>query len=259
MMRLVARWRCGRWIGLRTVAVLLSMLLGWSAHAADNPGERVQVTDPYIELRTGPGRGFPIFYVVERNAWVEIELRHADWFKVRAEGGQEGWVDRKQLESTLTEAGSKKTFRDVLLDDYLHRRLEIGAGWGHFESDPVLKLWVTYSLVDTLALEVTAGQVEGRYSGTNFWHVNLLAQPWSDRRLEPFFGIGVGRIYYAPNASLISALPAHSDMANAMIGLRYHVTDRLIVRCDWAAYTAFISDSQTQQYRAITAGLSIFF
>jgi len=178
---------------------------------------------------------------------------------VRAAGGQIGWVDRKQLESTLTEAGSKKTFRDVLLDDYLHRRLEFGAGWGHFDSDPMLKLWTTYSLANTLAVEATAGQVEDRYSGTNFWHVNLLAQPWSDWRLEPFFGIGVGRIYYTPNASLISALPAHSDMANAMIGLRYHLTDRLIVRCDWTAYTAFISNSQTQQYRAITAGLSFFF
>jgi len=259
MMRWVTKWRVWRGTLIRTVAVSLGILLGLPAYAAEDPGERVQVTDPYIELHTGPGRGFPIFFVVERGGWIEIELRHADWFKVRAAAGQEGWVDRKQLESTLTEVGSKKTFRDVLLDDYLRRRLEFGAGWGHFDSDPMLKLWATYSLVDTLALEATAGQVEGRYSGTNFWHVNLLAQPLSDRRLEPFFGIGVGRIYYSPNASLISALPAHSDMADAMIGLRFHVTDRLIVRCDWNAYTAFISNSQTQQYRAITAGLSFFF
>jgi len=255
-----ARWLHARgWALVRTTTVLLLLSVGSAVHAAGNPGERLQVTDPYIELRTGPGRGFPIFYVVERNAWIEIELRHTDWFKVRAAGGQEGWVDRVQLENTLTEAGNKKTFRDVLLDDYLRRRLEVGGAWGHFESDPMLKLWATYSLADTLALEATAAQVQGRYSGTNFWHFDLLAQPWSDRRLEPFFGIGVGRIYYTPNASLISAVSNNSDMANAMIGLRYHVTDRLIVRTDFTEYVAFISDTQTQQYRAVTIGLSFFF
>ena len=28
--------------------------------------ERVQVTDPFIELRTGPGRGYPIHFVAAR-------------------------------------------------------------------------------------------------------------------------------------------------------------------------------------------------
>jgi len=243
----------------RALAVALAICIAAPAHAQDKPLERVQVGDPYIELHTGPGRGFPIFFVVERNDWIEIELRHTDWFKVRTAGGKEGWVDRGQLENTLTEAGNKKTFRDVLLDDYLRRRLEVGAAWGHFASDPMLKLWTTYNLADTFAIEATAGQVEGLYSGTNFWHVDLLAEPWSDRRLEPFFGIGVGRIYNLPNASLISAISTTSNMANAMVGLRYHVSDRLILRIDWAAYTAFISDSRTQQYQTITAGLSFFF
>jgi len=259
MMRLV-RWAYSRsWGLLQTATVLLSISLGLTAHAAGESGERVQVTDPYIELHTGPGRGFPIFYVVERNAWIEIEMRHTDWFKVRAPGGQEGWVERAQLETTLTEAGNKKSFRDVLLDDYLRRRLEVGGGWGHFESDPFIKLWATYNLADTLALEATAGQVQGTYSGTNFWHVNLMAQPWSDKRLEPFLGIGGGRIYYTPNASLISAVSNNSDLADAMIGVRYHVTDRLIVRLDFTEYVAFLSDTQTQQYRAVALGLSFFF
>ncbi|HJV95059.1 MAG TPA: hypothetical protein VJ608_03440, partial [Albitalea sp.] len=32
------------------------------AHADEAAPERVQVTDPYIELRTGPGRGYPIYF-----------------------------------------------------------------------------------------------------------------------------------------------------------------------------------------------------
>jgi uncharacterized protein YgiM (DUF1202 family) len=242
------------------LALALSAGLAAPGHAAaDEPRERVQIADPYIEFRTGPGRSYPVFYVAERGSWIEIEMRHTDWFKVRAESGKEGWVNRQQLENTLTEAGSKKTFRDVLLDDYLRRRLEFGAGWGHFGSEPMLKVWTSYNLIDTIAIEATGGQVQGRYSGTSFWHVDLLVQPWSDRRLEPFFGIGVGRINNVPNASLVSAITSNANMANAMVGVRYHITDRLIARLDWAAYTAFIADNRTDQYRALTGGLAFFF
>jgi uncharacterized protein YgiM (DUF1202 family) len=245
-------------------ALLLAIaLLAVAPHAAraadDAQTERLVVDDPYAELRTGPGRSYPVFYVVARHEWIEIELRHTDWYKVRTEHGQEGWIDRRQLETTLTEAGSKKTFRDVLLEDYLSRHLEFGAGWGHFESEPVLKLWSTYYLTDTIGAELTFGQVQGQYSGTNFWHLDLTMQPWAEQRVSPFFGIGLGRIDNVPNASLVGAINTNSNSANAMLGVRVHLTDRLVARADWTAYTSLLSSSQTAQFHAITAGLSFFF
>ena len=47
------------------------------ARAADEP-ERLKVADPYLELHTGPGRGFPVFFVVQREDWVVIQLRSTD-------------------------------------------------------------------------------------------------------------------------------------------------------------------------------------
>ena len=246
-----------RGVTLAWLAALTLALACLSAAAA--PVERVQIADPYIELRTGPGRGYPIFHVAAREEWIEIELRHTDWYRVRAENGKVGWVNRQQLETTLTEAGGRKTFRDIALDDYLRRRLEFGAAWGHFKSEPMLKIWTGYKVADVLAIEATIGQVQGVFSGTDFWHLNLLAEPFSDRRLAPFAGIGLGKFKNIPNASLVDASTTDAKLANATIGVRYHLTERFVARADYTIYTAFLSDRRSSEYRAITAGLSFFF
>ena len=221
--------------------------------------ELVQISDPYIELRSGPGRGYPIFFVAPRNDWIEIELRHTDWFRIRTEDDKVGWVSRQQLESTLTAAGSTKTFRDVLLDDYLSRKVQLGAAWGHFKSEPMLKLWTSYRFSDTLSLEGTIGQVQGVFSGTDLWHVDVLIEPWSDHRLSPFFGVGVGKFKNFPNQSLIGATDTNAKLAVARLGVRYYLTERFVMSADYSLYTAFVSDQKTTEYRAWTAGLAFFF
>jgi uncharacterized protein YraI len=119
---------------VRRLALCLACAAYAPVHAADEKPapktEQLQVTEPFLEMHTGPGRGYPVFFVVERSQWVTIELRHTDWYRVRAEGGQVGWVQRAQLESTLTAAGGTKSFRDLLVDDYLRRKLEFSGSWG---------------------------------------------------------------------------------------------------------------------------------
>ena len=217
--------------------VMLSLLGAPSARAADEP-ERLRVADPYLEMHTGPGRGFPVFFVVSRDEWVEVQLRSTDWYKVRTEGGKEGWVHRSQLVNTFTEAGLPKSFADPTLADYQARRLQLGAAWGEFKKEPMLKVWGSYRLSETLHLEGTLGQVQGTFSGTDIWHVNLLAEPLSDVRLSPFFSVGFGNFKNLPNSTLVGAQPTDAKLSNASVGVRYYLTDRVIARADYTLYTA---------------------
>lgn len=254
-------WELARSITPRWTAVglVVCIVAATSARAQVAASERLRVSDPYIELRTGPGRGYPIFFVAARDEWIEIELRFTDWYKVRTVTGKQGWVVRQQLENTLTEAGDTKTFRDIALDDYLARRLQLGAAWGVFDSEPMLKMWTSYKLSDTLSAEATLGQVQGVYSGSDFWHVNLMAEPWSDQRLSPFFAIGAGNFKNLPNLSLVGATVTSAKLGNASLGARYYLTDRFVLRADYSIYTAFVADAHTAEYRATTIGLSFFF
>jgi len=252
-------------VALRAACIAAGLGLGAPALAADDPrpenpkADRVTIVDPYIELRTGPGRGYPIFFVAGRGEQIDIELRHTDWFRVRTVGGKVGWVNRNQLETTLTATGERKSFRDILVDDYLSRKLQVGGAYGSFKSEPMLKVWGSYRLSETLSVEGTLGQVQGVFSGTDFWHVNVLAEPWSDRRFSPFFGIGVGRFRNFPNLSLVGADTTSANLANAGVGVRYYLTDRFVLRADYSLYTVFVNDQKTRQYQAFSGGLSFFF
>jgi hypothetical protein len=101
--------------------------------------------------------------------------------------------------------------------------------------------------------------VQGVFSGTDFWHLNLQSEPWSDRRLSPFFGIGFGNFKNIPNTSLVGNFTTNAKLGNATVGARFYLTDRFVLRADYSFYTAFLSDNKSTEYRAITAGLSFFF
>ena len=79
-----------RSISVIVLGVLAVVLLQVSENAiAETDGEfpTVSVADPYLEMHTGPGRGYPVFHVVDRGEDVAILLRRTDWFKIRAADG----------------------------------------------------------------------------------------------------------------------------------------------------------------------------
>lgn len=243
------------------LSLLLALLLAQPrpAQAQPSASERLRVAESFLELHTGPGRGYPVFFVVERGQTVTVELRRTDWFRVRAEGGQVGWVRRQQLEATLTEGGIAKSFRDILLDDYLARRVEFGGGGGQFGGEPVVKLWLGWRVAETVGIELAGGQAQGTFSGTDFWHLGLSLEPWSDRRLSPFVGVGIGSFRNIPNRSLVDATTTNARLAQATVGLRWYVSERFVVRADATLYTAFVADERSTEYRAATLGLAFFF
>ena len=40
----------------------------------------IEVIDPFVEMRTGPGRGYPVFNSIEQGETVEVLKRKPDWY-----------------------------------------------------------------------------------------------------------------------------------------------------------------------------------
>jgi len=110
-----------------------------------------------------------------------------------------------------------------------------------------------------VGLELAGGQVQGTFSGTDFWHVGVVAEPWFDQRWSPFLSVGLGTFRNIPNRSLVDAAGVNAKLAQASAGVRWYISERFVARADTTLYTAFVADNRSLEYRAVSLGLAFFF
>ena len=137
------------------LAMLLALgLVAPCVLALPNPFETYQpevvVSDPYIEMHTGPGRGYPVFYVAGQGDKVRILKRRTDWFKIEIPRGsydvRSGWVHVDQMRHTLDLDGNPIDIGEYGIEDFSHRRWEFGLGGGDFEGAPTISAELTFNL-----------------------------------------------------------------------------------------------------------------
>jgi len=220
---------------------------------------RVQVVESYIDLHTGPGRGYPVAQVVERNEWINILLRRTDWFQVRTQRGKEGWVSRADIENTVTETGAQVRLHDVMYEDYRSRRFEAGFAGGLLEGDTIMMVRAGYRLHENLTGEITIGQSSGDFSSSLLYYVAVLSEPFPEWRVSPFFSLGLGRFHNTPKATLVGAIETESSLANVAIGARAYLTRRFVVRGDYRRHVVFVDEDRINEYNEVSLGFSIFF
>src|SRR5271168_2484311 len=122
--------------------VLLVQALHLGLAKASEKNLVLVVTDPYLEMHSGPGRGFPIVYVIGRDELVTVLYRRTDWFKVRAPTGSEGWVRRTELARTLLESGEPAPIPPY--PEFASHRWELGAGYGVYNRENLVTTYADF-------------------------------------------------------------------------------------------------------------------
>src|SRR5258708_19149633 len=135
--------------------LLLQALSVGLVHAKEQLLE-VVVAEPYLEMRSGPGRGYPVVYVVGRDEVVTVLYSRTDWFKVRAPRGQEGWARRSEL--ALTKLVSGEPAPRPPYPDFATHPWEMGAGYGVFNHQNLVTSWGDFGLTDSLDIECVLQQ-----------------------------------------------------------------------------------------------------
>jgi uncharacterized protein YgiM (DUF1202 family) len=246
-----------RWLVL--VLLLGQLVVAQSAAGAQRQPREVTITDPFIELHTGPGRGYPVFYVAERGEQIAITKRRTDWFQVQVARGQEGWVHFEQLATTLELDGDAFELPALGFNDYAARRWEVGALYGDFGGANVIGTYGSRSFTPNLSGELWVSQALGRFSDSTLVTINVVHLLYPDWRASPYFTLGGGVIKTEPKATLVATTDRTDSIAQAGVGVRTYLTRRFVFRAEYKAHVVFTSRDDNEEVREWKAGFSFFF
>jgi uncharacterized protein YgiM (DUF1202 family) len=240
------------------IIALVGLCLGANAYGKRAPYV-VEIADPYIELHTGPGAGYPIFHVVERGETIEVHTRRTDWFKVSTGRDTEGWVSAKQLSKTLLLDGSETEIYDPGREDFIKRPREFGFRLGDLDGANIMTVYGAWLFTRNLSVELSASDITGDFSSGWMVSADVLHQPFPRWYVSPFFSLGTGLVSIEPKATLVQAEDRTDQEAHVRFGLRSHLGRRFLLRAEYTSYVVFTKRDSNEELGAWTAGFSFFF
>ncbi len=217
------------------------------------------VAEPFLELHTGPGRGYPVFHVVDRGEQIEVVMRRTDWFQVRTTRGIEGWVKLDQMQATLDTSGRQTAIDEPTTDDYVGRRWEVGLQLGDLDGANVISAYGGYHLTRNLSVELHVGEVSGNFSSGWLATADIVHQPFPEWRVSPYATLGTGVIHISPRATLVQTQDRTDQVGHVGLGLRMYVSKRFMFRGEYNSYLTFTSRDSNEELDEWKAGFAFFF
>lgn len=219
----------------------------------------VAVADPYLEMHTGPGRGYPIFHVVDRGERVRIVRRRTDWFKVRAPGGKAGWVARAQMARTLEEDGTELDVGGIDIDDFTNARWEFGVSAGDFDGGKSISLYGGYSFTPQVSVEAWGSRILGTVANGWMGSVNVVHEAFPDWRVSPFFTLGAGIIHDGLKSTFVPGRDGTWPVGHVGAGFRVYAAQRFLLRVEYKSYLIVISRDNNEDVEEWKVGFAFFF
>ncbi|HUL99069.1 MAG TPA: SH3 domain-containing protein [Mycobacterium sp.] len=246
---------------MRALLATALALISISAPAVASGGAvaSVVVQDAYIDLHSGPGRGYPVTQVVERGGSVVLLRQRTDWIKVRTDRDYEGWVNRSQLERTLAPDGSAVRLAGPQPDGRTRHRWEVNIGAGDFDGADTITAGASFALTDSLFARADVSQLLGDYSNGWLGTVGIAHSFVPEWRVSPFVGIGGGVVYVDPNATLVQTSHRTNSTAYAGAGLRGYLTDRFLLQAEYREYVVFMDTNDNEVISEWTVGFTHYF
>lgn len=222
----------------------------------------VLVADPFLEMHTGPGRGYPVFYVAGEGETIKVLKRRTDWFKVELQRGpnriKQGWVPLAQMKQTLDLDGEPVEFPGLGRGDFETRKWEMGFAAGDFDGARTIDGYLAYGVTPNISLRLTGTQILGNFSDGVMGTVNVVMYPFPEWRVSPYFTIGTGIIHTEPQTTVIQAEDRTDEVVNAGLGANIYLTRRFVMNFEYRRHTVLTSRDDNQEINEWKTGFSVF-
>lgn len=249
----------------RLIFMLIIAGICHSSHGDDNDTQvmRLEVIDPYVEMHTGPGRGYPVFYVIEQGEEVEVLTRRPDWYEVRSANDRVGWVTTRQIARTIQSTGEPADLPTVGYGDYLKDSWRIGFSSGRFSKGELkgadlYRATVGYRGYSWLGLEMEGGKIFGTDVKGQYYNFNISLEPFSGWRVSPAVILGTGIMDIEEQPKLVPLNVDDSKFDNYALRLNYYAGRNFVINGEYRWYDVK-AQNKTVRLEGWQIGFNTFF
>lgn len=246
-------------MGKMVSMAVLALLLACPLLQADEGALKVIVADPYIDVHTGPGRGYPVFHVVERGGRVTLIKRRTQWVKVRTPRGRLGWVHRRQLARTLDDTGEYVALEEIGQQDFFRRHGETGVHIGEFKEATSLTVFGGFAFTENLQINLNWTEASDEQTNYRVLTAELQHYLFPRWRFAPYVMLGLGRVQLEPKTVLVKRDQETEDAVNAGAGVRFYLTRSFVFRTEYRNHLLLTSRNDNEEVDEWRAGFSVLF
>lgn len=223
------------------------------------PKVKLQVIDPYLELHSGPGRGYPIFHVIEQGQDVTVHTRRTNWFYVSDRRERQGWVKQAGLARTLAPTGLPAALPDTQHGDFLAQQGRVGFALGQLGNSDMANVILGYRLFSFMGVEAEYGQVfADTKDGTNYGF-SLMLEPIKNWSFTPFITKGLSwQDWKDKSKGSVGSNSSHTKTEFTGVGMNYYIGYNFVVRAEYRKIF-FIGNKDAISNSAWQLGFSSFF
>ena len=252
----------------RIIALILLFTLPSSAFCLDvftasKPGEDgvviLKIEEPFIEMHTGPGRGYPVFNVVEHGETIEILARKTNWYKVRSADNKTGWTKAEQLAHTLKPTGVPVDLPEVGHGDYLKSSSRVGFTMGELDGASSYSVTAGYRMLTWAGVELEIGKVFDESVTSGYYGVNIHIEPIPDWTVTPFVSAGLGKFSFDTRQKVLVDAVGSTNYTEYGAGANYYIGRNFVVLGEYRRYSISSPNNSKVGLNAWRIGLSAFF
>lgn len=251
----------GAWLMLMSTFALSSLV-----RAQADADETTVVARVIIEtapLRTGPGAGFRVARLAQRGDTFRVYERSTRgyWFRVELPDGSLAWIDGSAVYNHEVGPPSRgeRIMRKIFAPPpLLGAHGEIAVVLGTLHGAGFMAVRPAWLLAPPFGFELDLGGSVGSAGRLFTAGGGAIVNAFPHWPIVPFFVVGGGAAFAAPNADSFVLESGQSSHVYAGGGLRFGFRQRLIVRVEGRSHVFFDANELTAQ-EEISGGLSAFF
>ncbi len=248
--------------GAHAARLLLCLVAAFvAAGAAGDEDEVVEsrVVEAYIEMRTQPGRHYPVFYIAERGERIELLRQRTTWVEVRNQREIEGWVHVDDLARTVDPDGEPLALARADFEAFTERDWEFGLLVGDYGDTDALGGYLGWHFTRNLSLELAATENFGDTSDGRMVSASVVHQMYPRLRYSPFLTVGWGVRETNPRSTLVSTEDRTDNIASVGAGVRVHLYERLFLRLQYKRYSVMTDRDDDEEVDEWKIGISAFY